>query len=447
MVIAVAIGALLLVSATFWGYNQYQARRNLEIYLGNKYQQAFYEMVSRVEQIQVLLGKAVVSGTPGQSILTLTDVWNNALTAQAELTRLPISENIVYRAAKFLSQTGDYAHVMARNNARGQELTSDNLKQLALLKEQAAEISRSLHEVESQVMAGKLDWTRTVLGSGQKLAGLDEPDRLEGGFVDIGEKLTQYPTLIYDGPFSDHITLSKPRELKGLKYTRDKAREQLDKYLQLDGETREVTSTRTIRGKLPAYNFMVKTDRGAGYSLDISQQGGYLINLIGNRTVTDRELDLTGARKKGREYLARIGYPNMRATYGEVRDNIAYISYAYKPEDIVYYPDIINLQLALDNGQVLAVEALSYLMSHHDRKQEQPELSQSEVRRQVEDQLDRIDSVQLAVIPTGSRQEVFTYEVRGEKGSETYLIYINAQTGREEKILQLISDNNGTFTL
>lgn len=137
----------------------------------------------------------------------------------------------------------------------------------------------------------------------------------------------------------------------------------------------------------------------------------------------------------------------MEPTFSEVKDNIAYISFAYQQDDIIFYPDIINVQIAMDNGQVLAVEAQNYLMSHKEREINEAELSEEEARELASSTLEEIESVRLAVIPTSSLREVFTYEVRGKVGEEIYIIYINAETGNEEEILKVILSETGTFAL
>ncbi len=437
----------MLIVIGFWGYGQYQEKQRVETLLGNKFQQSFYEMVDNVEQIQVLLGKTLVSSSPGQNILNLSDVWKNSLNAQTELNKLPISEKLLMRTAKFLSQTGDYAHVLARKNAEGRVLSEKNREHLAELREQAAKLSVSLHELENRVLDGKVNWTEIVRGTGHQIA-QEKPKTITEDFTDIKEKMTKYPTLIYDGPFSDHIVEMKPRALKGKNITEKeankKARESIDVANKKELKTEDI---RNVEAKIPAYNFQLSTADDRNYSVDISKKGGYLINMIFSREVANMKLDIKEAAEKAKEYLAVKGYPNMHPTYAEIKDNIAYISCAYKSDDIIFYPDIIDIQVALDNGQVMAVEALSYLTSHHERDLDKPEISKKEVKDLLADRFKSIGSIKLAVIPTGALKEILTYEVRGEINDEVYLIYINAKTGEEEEILRLIKSETGTFTI
>jgi len=44
----------------------------------------------------------------------------------------------------------------------------------------------------------------------------------------------------------------------------------------------------------------------------------------------------------------------------------------------------------------------------------------------------------LAIIPTDYKTELFTYEFKGKLNDKDFLVYINAETGKEENILMII---------
>ncbi|MFW5999802.1 MAG: germination protein YpeB [Halanaerobiaceae bacterium] len=442
--------ALLVVAGTaLWGYNQHSQNQRMQTYLGNRYQRAFYRMVDNVEQVQILLGKTLASGSPSQNIDNLTKVWRHSDNAQSELANLPLSQSTAYRSSKFLNQMGDYAHVIARKNSRGEVLSRENREQLAALRGQAAELSQALHEIETRVFAGNVSWGELVRGAEEDM---DEEleDPFSDGFDDIKEDLEKYPTLIYDGPFSDHMTQTNPRGLQGEEISQDQAREKAQEvvdFRERDQEDIEVDDNGTIEGRVPAYSFKVGPEDGSRYSVDISKRGGFLSSMLLSRRVEGKNIDRNAAAEEVEEYLEEAGYEDMESTYSEVSDNIAYISYAYKPEDVIYYPDIINVQVGLDNGQIMGVEAMSYLMSHRSRDLQEPELTEEEVEEIASDQYDSIEGIRLALIPKDSMQEELTYEVQGSRGEEKYLIYINARTGDEEQILRIVEEDNGTFTI
>jgi hypothetical protein len=54
----------------------------------------------------------------------------------------------------------------------------------------------------------------------------------------------------------------------------------------------------------------------------------------------------------------------------------------------------------------------------------------------------------LSVIPTDGQYEKFCHEFKCEnEGGQHYLIYVNAVTGQQEKILILLEDESGTLTI
>ena len=59
----------------------------------------------------------------------------------------------------------------------------------------------------------------------------------------------------------------------------------------------------------------------------------------------------------------------------------------------------------------------------------------------------KLESTRLAVIPTDSYSEVLTYEFKGKIEDNTFLIYINAKTGKEENILILLETEGGLLTI
>jgi hypothetical protein len=53
----------------------------------------------------------------------------------------------------------------------------------------------------------------------------------------------------------------------------------------------------------------------------------------------------------------------------------------------------------------------------------------------------------LTVIPLASGRAVMAWEFRVTYGEDAYLIYINAMTGEEEMVLQMIIDETGSLTM
>ena len=58
-----------------------------------------------------------------------------------------------------------------------------------------------------------------------------------------------------------------------------------------------------------------------------------------------------------------------------------------------------------------------------------------------------IESQGLAVIPTEWQSEILCYEFKGKVQDTEFLVYINAENGREEDILVIKDTPNGILTM
>ena len=53
----------------------------------------------------------------------------------------------------------------------------------------------------------------------------------------------------------------------------------------------------------------------------------------------------------------------------------------------------------------------------------------------------------MAIIPTKWKTEILCYEFKGKVDDTEFLVYINADTGKEENILVILDTPNGTLTM
>ena len=150
--------------------------------------------------------------------------------------------------------------------------------------------------------------------------------------------------------------------------------------------------------------------------------------------------------KNGREFLNRIGFENMKESYFLIQENIITINYLYVQDDILVYPDLIKVKVALDNGEILGVETNGYLNSHFVRQDIVPTISKEVAKASLNTRLD-IQSEGLAIIPTNWKTEILCYEFKGKIDNREFLVYINANNGKEEDILIITNTPNGTLTM
>lgn len=165
-----------------------------------------------------------------------------------------------------------------------------------------------------------------------------------------------------------------------------------------------------------------------------------------NREVNEEKISKEEAVKIGKKYLEELGFQNMQESYFLTQENIITINYLYKQENVLIYPDLIKLKIALDNGEILGMETTGYLNSHTERENLKPMISKEEAKEKINPKLN-IYTESLAIIPTEWKTEILCYEFKGKIDETEFLVYINAQNGREENILVIKETPGGILTM
>ena len=165
-----------------------------------------------------------------------------------------------------------------------------------------------------------------------------------------------------------------------------------------------------------------------------------------NRAVNTEIISQEEANAKGKEFLDSRGVSNMKVTYYLKQDGIVTINYAYVQNDVVVYSDLIKVKVALDNGEILGIETSGYLNNHTQRDTSKIKISKKEAKKTLNKNL-QISSEGLAIIPTEFKTEILCYEFKGNVDGKDFLVYINAENGREEDILIITNTPNGTLTM
>ena len=155
-------------------------------------------------------------------------------------------------------------------------------------------------------------------------------------------------------------------------------------------------------------------------------------------------LTLEECTQAAQRFLQRHGYAPMEASYYQVYNGMAVIHFAALQDDVLLYPDQLKLQLRMDTGEVVGLEANQYLMNHTQRTGLSPRLTREQALSGVSPQLE-VSSVRLCVIPR-QEDELLCYEVTGTYQQQTYLVYVDAATGDEAEVLLMVDGAEGPLT-
>lgn len=411
----------------------------------NMYNRAFYEVVDYVQNVETYLAKSLISSTPEHGAETLTNVWREANLAQAYLSQLPIESQELENTEKFLNQVSDYSYSLSRKNIYNESLTDEDLKNLKDLHTYSVELENTLNQLSEDINSGRIKWEEISNKVNTAFAQQVSTSSMDG-FSNLEENFHQYSGLIYDGAFSEHVANGEKKGLTGDDIDEEAARQKAIDFIGKDNVKDIENLGYSENATIPEYNFSVKTNSEDSISISISKKGGHIVYMNSNRSVNAEIISQDEANAKGKEFLNNHGIKDMKETYYLKRDGIVTINYAYVQNDVVVYSDLIKVKVALDNGEVLGIEATGYLNNHTQRDTSKVKISKEQAKKTLNKNLD-IMSEGLAIIPTEFQTEILCYEFKGKVEDREFLVYINAENGREEDILIITNTPNGTLTM
>lgn len=443
-----SIVIVVVAAVGIWGILQYKHAANLRQELDNQYNRAFFDMAGYVNNVETLLMKSMITSTTDRTAAILQEAWRQANMAQENLGQLPISQHTLANTSKFLTQVGDLAYALNNQNLEGKRMSDEQYGTIEQLHGFAVTLRDSLNDLQTQLTSGRMQWEK-LANKGTPLFNKTSQNVNMKQVENVDKTFQDYPTLIYDGPFSDHMVTVEPRGVTGDQLNTEQAKQKVVDFFGADKVNQVSDNGRNDSGPINTYSYKV-TFKGAPDSqfatIDVAQKGGSTFMMLNNRAVTQENLNMDQAKQVGRDFLESRGYKGMADTYYLKEDNTAVINYAYKQDNVVIYPDLIKVKVALDNGEIVGFEAKSYLSSHVQRKIPKAKVTEQQARAVINPKM-QVLSTGMAMIPTNYKTEIFTYEFKGKMNDRDFLVYINAETGKEERVLMIIDTPNGILTM
>lgn len=438
--------AIALVAVGLWGYNQYVQNIEYRNYMENLYQKSFFELVGQIGDIETKLSKLMVSGDQGQSMAILSDVWRQADAAQVNLGQLPLGHLALIRTSKFVNQLADYCYYLTKKVGRAQTLSVEEMNNLEKLHNSCARLNDELKVLVDSINSGGVKWGEIRQAQVKRKLNEDSQSLVERQFIRIEKTGIDYPTLIYDGPFSETLQQRRDIRIKGEAIDQKEAEDIAVSFVGKD-KVAEVSHGPQTTADIQTWGVYIKPkEGGSSIFISVSKRGGKVVNMISDERVKSSRISLGEARRLAEKFLSEKGYDSMVPTYSQQFDGTLVINFAYKQDNVIVYPDLIKVKVSLQDGDILGFDARNYLIAHKQRKIKPPELSLSEARKLVNPRL-KVNSEGLAIIPTESGGEKLCYEFKGEYGGDNFIVYIDANNGKEVNILKIIDTANGALAI
>ncbi|SHH91249.1 germination protein YpeB [Sporobacter termitidis DSM 10068] len=437
-------GFVVLGGAAYQNHLQAEAYR---LQLENGYQHAFDELVSGVGELDSALQKTLYATTPSMVSSVCAEVYGKAQAAQYALGELPFSSYKYQNMSSFISKVGDYAYMLSKKASSGSESTEEDHQNLQKLSDTASVLSTNLNQLmwDTNTSGMSVAKIENLSDSASKVGDDATSGVLQDSFSVMEGEFPETPSLIYDGPFSSHIAGMTPKLLEDKSdITSDEALKKAAAFIGMKSSA--IKSNGERGGNLPVYMFYANVGGGT-VSFEVTKKGGYISAVFNSRLVKSSVISADDAAKIASRFLSKKGYKNMKQSYQMKTGNTLTINFAYTQNDVICYTDLIKVSVALDNGNIVGFESQGYIMNHADRDIPAAKVSEKDAVKKVSSYL-KVLSHNMAIIPTAGKNEVFCHEFKCENGNGShYIVYVNAQTGNEEKILILQETDQGTLAM
>lgn len=485
IIVTSILGAVILVL----GISLYSTSNSLTstaMSLENLYQRSFYDLVENVNNMEVEVSKLMVSNDSTSQQKSLSKLKQQTSDAENSLSLLPINENVLEKTTKFMNQFNGYCTSLI--SYKDGKIENSDYETLGRVYNSIASIKAELNAIMEKIMHGY----RITDNLNKDVSKSD----FSLNFSGLSNDTIEYPSMIYDGPFSDS---SVNRKIKGLSEKEISENDAENLITEIfENKITNINYLGKTEGKFETYDFGVSSEDGKNYFVQITKKGGFLLtltsNVLNNNNIVENQIsnieeeisltktniksegnDLEGLNKaendsleqkevvneesinninnKAKEaimaaekFAQKIKIEDMKCVWVASSENIAYINLAPVIDEIIMYPDLIKVKIDLTENKVVGWEASSYALNHTQRDDLIPQLTEEEALKMVSKNL-QVETQKLCVIPLDYVGETLAYEFAGKYNDFNYYLYIDAYTGNQVRVLRVVQTSEGDLVL
>lgn len=436
-----------LVGAIIWGYQVNQEKNSVLIKAENNYQRAFHDLSFHMDNLSSELGNALAVNSTSQGFhrKCLINVWRLTNEAQGEIGQLPITLMPFHKTEQFLSRMSTFSYQTAVRNLEQEPLTPEELNTLETLFDRSKQITAELRKVQSKIMKDNLRWMDVELALASKDTNVDHA--IVDGFHTVNKNVTEYDevnwgpsmTSLFD---QDH----KFTKLEGVPATKQEIAKKARKFFAIDRQAEVDIVENGVGTDYNTYTLTVVEDGDRTLEMDYAKNGGQLIWFLKTRTPEQRALSASQAVEQAKRFVEKQQFGSMEAVNYDEFGHTAHVTLAGMQGDVVIFPEKLTVKVALDDGEVLGLQASDYIFHRKERTWSEPDLTMEEVRERLNPEF-KVTVERPAVIENDLKNEVVCYEFIGEIKDADYRIFMNADTGLEEKVEEIRKRQDGANSI
>lgn len=438
VIVIVLLAALSIVFTTLYvtaRRAEGQANEHYRALAETTYRKSYYSLLYHMDGLDDAANKLTVASGKATRQEYLADLSSHATAAAENMAAFTPEESGESKILKFINQTADFAKYLDDKLNKGGSITDADRRTIEEIGVAVGGIKASLADLGDEVERSDFSFVDS----------LKEKDSAFSTALSVFEsKDIDYPSMIYDGPFSDSLSVREAKALTG-EYVDERTCEALARRLLKDAEITDISVKNGSKSVFETFDCEANTSRGKAY-LTIAKKGGFPVSVnlpegeIGSVRIAAEE-----AETAAETYVAALGIPSMKAVWASLYENVYYINLAAYEQGVVLYPDLIKVKVAADNGRIVGMESLNYIFNHAARDLESPTVTEQEAAEAISEYLD-LSSCRLALVPTKGGGEALTYEffgTKGESGADKYFVYVDAVSGEELKIMRVLDGERG----
>ncbi len=401
--------------------------------LENIYKKNYFELVENANSVDTNISKLLASDDQKYQAKMLAEISQDSKEMQGNIAAMPLSGDSIMQSVRFINQMSGYTQILEEKIQSGEPLSQSDLEVLEKMHESLTEMKLFLNKMSDRMINGY-----NIVKARKKRHGDFDDFNLDFGQMHADE--SDYPTMIYDGPFSDSVVNKKVEGLSGKEMTKEEVHTKVDEIfknatnLKYDGQT---------NGKFKTFNFVVRNADGQKLFVQATKVGGHILNVSGHNESGVKNFDYEQAEKIALDFAKITGIDGAKVVWHQELDDQIYFNLAPVQNGIILYPDLVKVKVDLEYGNVVGYDAIAYLTNHKERSLDKAEITKDDARAVINKSFE-IGDGRLCLSPLDFNREVLCWEFECQRDNATYYIYINAKTGIEENILKVVETTDGS---
>lgn len=402
--------------------------------LENGYQKSFSGLVTNINTIEIYLSKALVTVDNGKKQELYQNINQECSLCATNLGNLPVNHESILETTRFVNQLGGFSYYLSQKLKSGGIMSDADISSVNELYNWCVYVQTVINDYAKQQ-----DGSFNILNNTQFGNTSSEFDQM---FTNTSATGTEFPTLIYDGPFSDSIKNKEVKGLVGEKISKEQA-ENVIKNAFKEYNVKNLIHTGDVDGKFASYNFSFETTHRKYYAT-VTKKGGLLLSVSSIGALAQDRLSLEDAETEAESFAHNLGLIDMRSVWSTNLGGIAYVNLVPVRNNVIIYPDMIKAKVSLDTGSILGWEAQSYAYNHDDRDDFEFIISEQTARQMVAPELS-IVSIKKCIVPKEYGAEQLCYEYKCTYNNYIYYVYISGKTGAEIETLRVVKTSAGNL--